>query len=151
MTAEEFWKKYLKETGKPENTPFSGELSFGEDPEESSFLILQIMQEKKTVFSSSYYSFEIDRVSLPKKGNVYVITDWQDTPYAIIETIDVTTLPFNCVPWSLAKKEGEADTMKEWQELKSEFFEYDADVMGYNFSQTMPVVFEEFKVVYRNS
>ena len=150
MTTDEFWKKYLKENGKPSDSAYTSELSFGEESEESSFLILQLLQGKKSAFSSSYYAFEIDREPLPQKGNVYIVTDCTDTPYAIIETTEVTTLPFNCVPWSLAQKEGEAESLEEWREIKGEFFEFDADIMGYKFSENMPVVFEEFKVVYRN-
>ena len=151
MTTDEFWKKFLKESGqKNENLHFMGELSFGEDDESSSFNILEILSGKRTAFSSSYYAFEIDREPLPKKGNFYVVTDWQDTPYAIIETTEVTTLPFNTIPWSLAQKEDEADSIEQWREIKTEFFTDDADIMGYTFSKNMPVVFEEFKVVFRN-
>ena len=111
---------------------------------------MEILSGKRTAFSSSYYAFEIDREPLPKKGNFYVVTDWQDTPYAIIETTEVTTLPFNTIPWSLAQKEDEADSIEQWREIKTEFFTDDADIMGYTFSKNMPVVFEEFKVVFRN-
>ena len=151
MTVEQFWKKYLKEKNKNQSLCYTSELSFGEDDESSAYFILQILSGKKTAFSSSYKSFEIDNARFPQKGDVYIVTDYLDNPYAIIETTEVTTLPFNCVPWSLAQKEDEADSFAEWKEVKAEFFEDDGDIMGYNFTQTMPVVFEEFKVIYRNT
>lgn len=150
ISVEEFWKNYLKSSGKDPSTGYTSELSFGDDDESSSLNILEILSGKRTAFSSSYYAFEIDREPLPKKGNLYVLTDWLDNPYAVLETKDVTTLPFNMIPWSLAQKENEAESLDEWKEVKAEFFEYDADVMGYNFSPEMPVVFEEFVVIYRN-
>ena len=151
MKTDEFWKNYLKSSGKDPNTLYTSELSLGEDDESSAFLILEVLSGKKTAFSSSYYAFEIDREPLPKKGNTYIVTDCNDTPYAIIETTEVTTLPFNCIPWSLAEKEDEAESLEQWREIKGEFFDYDGEIMGYEFNPNMPVVFEEFKVVYRNT
>ncbi|MCR4790417.1 MAG: ASCH domain-containing protein [Treponemataceae bacterium] len=150
LTVEEFWKRFLNKSGMDPKTGYTSELSFGEDPETSAYLILQILSGKKTAFSSSYYAFEIDRESLPEVGNYYVVTDWADTPYAIIRTERVTTLPFNSIPWSLAEKEGDAENMEEWKSMKSDFFTDDADFMGYNFSPEMPVVFEEFSLLYKN-
>lgn len=150
MKIEEFWKEFLKSSGKAKDTPYTSEISFGEDDETSAYFILEILSGKKTAFSTSFYAFEIDREPLPKKGNFYIVTDWQDNPYAVLETTEVTTLPFNTIPWSLAQKEDDADSFEEWKEIKTDFFTDDAEIMGYTFSQNMPVVFEEFKVIYRN-
>ena len=49
----------------------------------------------------------------------------------------------------MAEKEGEEDSFESWKESHNEFFEYDAEIMGYEFKPDMPVVFEEFKVIYK--
>ena len=152
ITVDEFWKKFLKESGRKvsPNETYTSVMTFGSDQETSSFYILSILAEKCSAISSSYYAFEIDREPLPKKGNLYVLTDFDETPYAVLETTEVTTLPFNCVPWDLAKKENEGESLEEWRAAKEDFFEEDSDIMGYDFTPSMPVVFEVFKVIYRN-
>ncbi|MGP1588193.1 MAG: ASCH domain-containing protein [Treponemataceae bacterium] len=150
LSIDEFWNKFLQGSKiDPKKVCFCGELSLGEEAETSSYYILRLLSGQKTVFATSYYSFEIDRIPLPKSGSFFVVTDWQSKPYAVIEVTNVTTLPFNQVPWSIACREDEANSIEEWREIKSEFFEEDAQIMGYEFNQNMPVVFEEFKVLYK--
>lgn len=150
VSIDEFWNKFL--TGSnldKKNIAFCGELSFGEDGETSADYILRILSGKKTSFATSYYSFEIDRIPLPKAHSFFVVTDWLSKPYAVIETVNVTILPFNQVTWQIAQGEDEGDTIEEWRENKAAFFEEDGEIMGYTFSQNMPVVFEQFRVLYK--
>jgi uncharacterized protein YhfF len=49
----------------------------------------------------------------------------------------------------MAAKEGEDENLESWRANHDEFFEYDADIMGYDFTPDMPVVFEEFKLLYK--
>ena len=39
--------------------------------------------------------------------------------------------------------------MEQWRQSHIEYFEEEADIIGYNFSESMPIVFEEFEVVYK--
>ena len=67
----------------------------------------------------------------------------------IIQTTKVDILPYNQVTWEMAAKEGEDDSLESWRANHDDFFEFDADIMGYEFTPEMPVVFEEFKVLYK--
>ena len=49
----------------------------------------------------------------------------------------------------ICKREGEDDTLESWQQGHRHFFTEEGKAMGYEFSETMPVVFEDFEVVYR--
>jgi len=58
-------------------------------------------------------------------------------------------MAFKDVTWEYARKEGEDQNIEQWRENHIEFFKDEADLMGYDFSEDMPVVFEEFEVVYK--
>ena len=146
---EEFWFEYLEKNKLPKNTPYSGEFVLGEDEVMCLQLTALVLSGQKTATCSALDSFIIDNEPLPKVGSTYVVTDWNEIPLCIIQTTNVNILPYNQITWEMAAKEGEDDTFESWKENHNDFFEYDADIMGYEFSPEMPVVFEEFKVLYK--
>lgn len=147
---ESFWFEYLEKNNLPKNTPYSGEFSFGFDKETSTYLSSLVLMNKKKATTSALESFTIDNEPLPKKGNKYVLTDFDDNPLAIIETTNVAILPYNSVTWEMAQKEGDVDDMASWHQNYDDFFEEDSDIMGYDFTTDMPIVFEEFEMIYQN-
>ena len=146
---EEFWFEYLEKNKLPKNTPYSGEFVLGEDEIMCLELTALVLNGKKTATCSALDAFIIDNEPLPKVGSTYVVTDHNDIPLAIIQTTNVNILPYNQVTWEMAAKEGEDENLESWRANHDEFFEYDADIMGYEFKPDMPVVFEEFKLVYK--
>lgn len=149
LEVEKFWFEYLEKNNLPKTTPYSGEFILGEDEVSCLQLSALILGGKKTGSFTALDSFIIDNEPLPKVGNNYVVTDWNEIPLCIIQTTNVNILPYNQVTWEMAAKEGEDDTFESWKENHNDFFEFDADIMGYEFSPNMPVVFEEFKVLYK--
>ena len=57
-------------------------------------------------------------------------------------------MAFKDVTWDIAQKEGEYSNIEQWRQEHIEFFEDEAALMGYEFSEDMPLLFEEFEVVY---
>lgn len=49
--------------------------------------------------------------------------------------------------YEIARLEGEDDTLESWQKTHQQFFTEEGKELGYIFSENMPVVFEEFKVI----
>ena len=76
-----------------------------------------------------------------------VLTDWNGNPLGLVQEVSVEILPYNQVPWSMAEKEGEDESLESWRANHDEFFQEDADIMGYEFKPDMLVVFEEFRLV----
>ena len=149
LEVEKFWFEYLEKNNLPKTTPYSGEFILGEDEVSCLQLSALILGGKKTGSFTALDSFIIDNEPLPKAGSNYVVADWNEVPLCIIQTTKVTILPYNQITWEMAEKEGEEDSFESWKENHNAFFEFDADIMGYEFSPNMPVVFEEFKVLYR--
>ncbi len=149
LTIDQYFNLYLNESGRTtKETSFGGEITFGLDEEECNLFIQMVLSGEKKANTCSLESMEIDFEPLPQKGQFSVLTDYYGKPVAILETIDVQIIEFNNITWEMAKKEGNASTMEEWRESHIQYLEEDGALMGYEFSSSMPIVFEEFKVVY---
>lgn len=102
----------------------------------------------KKATSSSMYNYEIDGDPLPQVGDYNIVTDWAGNARCIIRTTRVTILPYKDVTFDLCRLEGEDDSLESWRNAHSAFFEQDGSEIGFDFSEDMQVVFEEFEVVY---
>ena len=86
---------------------------------------------------------------LPKVGSLSVVTDWQGAPLCIIESTHIEVLPFDAVSDGFAALEGEGDkTLRDWREAHWRFFSRECQRIGKEPDPQMPVVCEQFKVVY---
>ncbi|OJF75776.1 MAG: hypothetical protein BKP49_09935 [Treponema sp. CETP13] len=147
-TIEDIWNEYLQKFNLPKSTPFAGECVFGGDEQESNEITAQVLAGTKQANCAALESYQIDMEPLPAEGNRYVVTNWNGNALCVIETLKVTILPFMEITWEMAQKESYSDSMALWEERQRQFFEDDADLMGYDFTPDTPVVFEEFCIRY---
>lgn len=70
-------------------------------------------------------------------------------PKCVIETTNVSILPFKDITYDICRLEGEDDSLESWRKGHISFFKEEGKKSGYEFSEEMPVVFEEFEVVYQ--
>lgn len=147
----DFWKKFLKDTGRDKDEIFSGEFSFADTGNKGEALLSLVLSGKKTATLAAYDAYEIDREPLPVVGELSIVEDQNGIPVCVIETVDVNIIPFEDINWGMAEREGEDADFEQWKERRSEYFEEDAAVMGYEYSPHMKVVFEIFRVIYRNN
>lgn len=148
MTVDEYWQKYLKESGKKATLKYNGEYQLGENSETIIQNTALVLAGRKTLNCSSVYSFDIDMIPLPKPHDYYVVTDVNDNPVCIVQNKNISVMAFKDVTWDIAQKEGEYSNIEQWRQAHIEFFEDEAALMGYEFSEDMPLLFEEFEVVY---
>ncbi len=107
---------------------------------------------QKTATASLAWSYEADGESIPKEGELSVITLWDETPVCIIETTECKVIPFLEVPASFAYDEGEGDrSLQHWRKVHLDYFTKECGKIGRTHSPLMPVVCERFKVVYRKT
>ena len=107
------------------------------------------MSEKKTAFFTSFATYTIDQEPLPVSGELYIVLDRANNPVCVIEITSVTVLPFNEVTWEMAKLEGEDENLAQWKERKTEYLQEEGDILGFEFSPDLKLVFQTFKVIYR--
>ena len=58
-------------------------------------------------------------------------------------------MPFRDMTFDVCKREGEDDTLESWQQGHRKFFAMEAAELGYEFNEDMPVLFEDFEVVWK--
>ena len=144
MTDRELWRRFSRETGIDE--PYQA-WAFGDDPDRLAALVLA---GKKTATASSYPIYALKKEPLPQVGEYSVVLNTRREAVCIVRTTRVYTVPFQDVSPEQAYKEGEGDrSLAYWREVHRAFFTREMTEAGLSFTEDMPVVCEEFEVVYR--
>ena len=146
--ADEYWNKFLKETGHTPEDRCAGDLCFEANGFVGDELVSLVLSEKKTAFFTSWATYAIDKEPLPVSGELYIVLDRSDNPQCVIEIQNVCVIPFNEVTWEMAKQEGEDENLEEWRQKKQEYLEDEGAVLGFEFSPDIKLVFQKFSVVY---
>lgn len=140
MTAEALWVRF---GGRGDYDAWS----FGGDPDGLAALVLA---GTKTATASALPLYELEAEPLPRAGAYSVILDSRDQALCIIRTTRVFVTRFHDVDDRQAWKEGEGDrSLEYWRQVHREFFTGELAEAGLPFSEDLPVVCEEFELVYR--
>lgn len=122
--------------------------SFGAGAEQADELLALVLEGTKTATASALWDFEAEDEPLPEPGTLSIILDGSDQPRALIETTDVTIVPFDEVDAEHARLEGEGDrSLEHWRDVHQRFFTEVAS-HGHGFAPDMPVVCERFRVLF---
>ncbi len=148
MTIDRFWQDFLEKTGKSADTTYLECFHFELTEKWANELLRLVLIGQKRATASSLKAFEIQGERTPQKGDYSIVTDWDGNPRCVIETTNVTILPFNEITYDICKREGEDDNLESWRKGHTNFFTNEGKELGYEFSEDMLVVFEDFEVVY---
>lgn len=66
-----------------------------------------------------------------------------------METKNITIIPFKDITYDICSREGEDDSLESWREGHIRFFSNEGKEIGYEFTEDMLVVFEDFEVIYQ--
>ncbi len=146
---DEYWEKFLKETGRDSDERCAGDLNFEAKGFVGDELVSLVISGKKTAFFSSYATFAIDGEPLPVSGELYIVVDRADNPRCVIELQSVEVIPFDEITWEMAKQEGEDENMTDWRNKEQEYLEEEGAVLGFSFTPDIKLVFQTFRVVYK--
>ena len=147
---DEYWNKFLSETGRSPDDKCAGDIGFEAKGFVGDELLTLVLAGKKTALFSSYSTFAIDNEPLPVTGELYLVLDRAGQPQCVIEFENIQILPYNEVTWEMAKLEGEDENLDAWKERQQEYLEEEGNILGFDFSPDIKLVFQEFKVVYRS-
>ena len=147
---DEYWNKFLSETGRSPDDKCAGDIGFEAKGFIGDELLTLVLAGKKTALFSSYSTFAIDNEPLPVSGELYLVLDRAGQPQCVIEFENIQILPYNEVTWEMAKLEGEDENLDAWKERQQEYLEEEGNILGFDFSPDIKLVFQEFKVVYRS-
>jgi len=143
-----FWNLFLKATNRKQTTSYSDVFHFAMTKDLANALLTLVLNNKKKATASSLWGHTIENEKIPEIGDLSIVTDWEGIPHCVIETTAVTIIPFSEMTYDVCKREGEDDTLESWQRGHTNFFIEEGHQIGYEFSEDMPVVFVDFKVVY---
>lgn len=148
MKLEEFWSDFLKSNQLESTTTYIESFHFELTEKLANSLLELVLSGEKKATASSLLSYELGGSRVPQVGDYSIVTDWNGVPRCVIETTAVTIYPFGKITFDICKREGEDDTLESWQRGHERFFTEEGKGLGYRFSEDMPVVFEDFKVVF---
>ena len=146
MSIAQFWQDYLRQAGKDPNTRYLECFHFDVNERSANELLSLVLSGKKRATASSLYAFPPGEA--PKPGDLSIVTDWDGNPHCVIETKAVQVIPFCEMTFEICSREGEDECLETWQAGHRRFFTQDGEEMGYEFTEDMPVIFEDFEVVY---
>ncbi len=148
---ERLWQDFLQKKNMPEETKLSEAFSFGAGEEEADALLRLVLRGKKRATTSVLKEYELCGEELPECGEYSIVTDGAGIGRCVIHTFRVSVIPFSEVTEEMCLREGENSSLEEWREQHIAFFRKSGELAGYEFSTDMPVVFEEFRLVYKNT
>lgn len=149
---ERYWQGYLMTLpGAPCPRPerYVAE-QFGDSPEMADTLGALIVSGVKTATCSALWEWEAEGKQIPSPGLKTVVLNGGGTPLCIIETTEVSIVPYDAVDAAFAAEEGEGDlSLEYWREAHWQFFSRTLPKIGREASPDMPLVCERFRLVYK--
>jgi uncharacterized protein YhfF len=148
---ERFWQSYLG-TLPPdtEPTPPPEPWIFGDSPRLADELAALIMAGTKTATCAALWEYQADGEPVPQPGQLGILQDGAGQPLAVVQTVEVEIKPYDQVDAAFAYEEGEGDrSLVYWRDAHRRFFTRTLAVIGREFDETMPLVCERFRVLYR--
>ena len=145
---EKFWQEFLTATNKDSSTRYIEYFHFDLTQEIANDLLAMVLAGAKKATVGSLLAYECKGERVPQVGDYSIVTDWEGSPHCVIETTNVAILPFSEITYDICKREGEDDTLESWQKSHRRFFMEEGKILGYEFTESMPVVFEDFRVVF---
>ena len=141
----QYWITFLNETNRDKNTKCFECFFFGSNKKSADELLQLVLCGKKKATTSSLLALE----NMPQVNDLSIVTDFEGNPQCVIQTRSVRTMLFSDMTFALAFLEGEDENLLSWQRNHTSYFKWDASQKGYEFNLDMPIVFEEFTVLYR--
>ena len=148
MSIDDFWNEFLIKFGKDKSLKYMDAFHFHCTEKAANELLNLVLKGQKKATSSSMLCYEITGDKKPEVGDYSIVTNWNGEPKCVIETVKTTIVPFKDMTFQICKRKGEDEILEQWQRSHREFFMAEGKELGYEFSQDMLVLFEDFRVVF---
>lgn len=109
-----------------------------------------VKQGIKRATSDSLLGMQYRKETLPKIGDIIVVTDLEGKAQCIVRTTKVTLKPFFAIDAAYAQRQGEGDkSLAFWKKAHWEYYTKELEPFGRVPRESMIVVCQEFKMVFR--
>ena len=144
-----FWKKFQASIAHDASPLFYEAFQFDDSERVANALAALVVSGRKRATAGLLWTNEVTGKPLPRPGVLSVVTDWDGAPLCVIETTHVEIVPFDGVSETFAAIEGEGDkSLRYWRDAHWRFFSRECQRIGREPGLDMPVVCEQFTVVY---
>ena len=143
-----FWENFLLKTNRDKDIKYIDSFHFELTERWANELLRLVLIGQKQATYSSLLAYQIGGDRIPQVGDLSIVTDWEGIPKCVIETTNVMIIPFKEITFDICKLEGEDDNLESWREGHINFFSREGKELGYTFTEDMPVIFENFKMVF---
>lgn len=145
-----FWGDVTISAGDVNEERFYEAFFFGDSEQLANELAELVLRGTKRATAASLWSLEDEGKRLPIPGDLSIVTNWAGAPLCIIETLAVDVVRFDEVSAEFAATEGEGDgSLAYWQEAHKQYFTRECKRAGRQFTESMLLACERFRVVYR--
>ena len=142
------WEQYLAEV--PGASGTFTPCVFGDNPEDADALAQLVLAGEKRATAPSLWELEAQQVKLPRAGDLQVVLNGNQNAQCIIATTAVAIVPFEKVSVDFVRREGEGDkSLRYWRQVHWAYYTRILAPFGLSPSLRMPVVCEDFEVVFR--
>jgi len=144
-----FWNEFQASIAYDASPLFYEAFHFDDSERVANALGALVLSGQKRATAGLAWTNEVTGKPLPKPGVLSVVTDWDGAPLCVIETTHVEIAPFDGVSETFAAIEGEGDkSLRYWRDAHWRLFSRECQRIGREPGLDMPVVCEQFKVVY---
>lgn len=150
---ERYWRAFREAVREerpvlPEEPPEAWQ--FGDSAELADSLAQLVLNGTKTATAGLLWEYEAEGIPMPVPGKLEIVLDSRDEPVCVIEYTSAEVVPFDQVGAQFAALEGEGDlTLEWWRDAHWRYFSRRCAVFGREPATDMPVVCEQFRVVWR--
>lgn len=147
----EFWKRFTNsEAGNKISSQSPCQAwSFGDSKHMANDLALLVVSGRKTATASLHWVYAFFNEAIPKVGEFNIILNGDEIPMCITKTKEINIIAYDQVGEKFAFDEGEGDqSLEYWRKVHWEFFARECKTMGREPEKNMPIVCEQFILVY---
>jgi uncharacterized protein YhfF len=150
LSIKAFWTEFSSSLGRDPSDRLYEAFHFDDNAPSADELAELVMSGKKRATAALVWAYESAGRPIPKPGDLSVVTRFSGEPLCVIETRVVQIVPFGEVSAEFAATEGEGNgTLDFWRRAHTAFFGRECKRLEREFSADMPVVCEEFAVVFK--
>lgn len=145
-----FWAEFAASHGSDPSDRFYEAFHFDDNAPSADELATLVLSGRKRATAALVWAYQSAGKPIPRPGDLSVVTRFSGEPVCVIETQRVQIVPFVEVSAEFAATEGEGDgSLEFWRRAHTAFFGRECKRLGREFSEHMPVVCEEFAVIFR--
>jgi uncharacterized protein YhfF len=149
-SADEMWAAYCQATG----TPLERERqvdAFGDTSEMADELVDLVLGGVKRATACLLAEYG-NSVPPTEPGDLWIVLGGDGRARGSVQATETRTGPFGSADAEFAYDEGEGDrTLEHWRAVHRDFFARRCELLGITWSESLPVLFQRFEVVWPRS